>query len=333
MFFAMSESVSQIPNGMRYYFGREARLRREIENVSMNIFFAHGYEEIITPAIDYYALFERGMGRRESENAFKFTDTDGKLLAMRPDLTSTVARAAATLFANKERPLRFCYAASVFRQTPASHAEWQRENFQTGCELIGANTTKADLEVLTIAAEILEKLGLSERACITLNSSEIFNGIAENLELNSEAREEMRALMNIRAADDLEKFLSLYASQNEATEFADVVRLAGKKETLEAAKKVIDNKRSVHALSHIENLWSELEERNLTSLFEIDLGDVAGLDYYTGLTFKIFVDGIGTRIGSGGRYDRLLSNFGKEEPAIGFVLDLDLLMRAVSGER
>jgi ATP phosphoribosyltransferase regulatory subunit len=328
----MSETVSQIPNGMRYYFGREARIRRETENVAMSVFYSRGYEEIITPAVDYYALFERGMGQREAERAFKLTDVDGRLLALRPDVTSTVARAASTLFANKPRPLRFCYASSVFRQNPTSHAEWRRENFQTGCELIGVNTIKADLEALTITAEILDKLGLVERSCITLNSLEIFNGIAENLRLNKETREEMRALMDIRAADDLEKFLLPRAPADECAAFAEIARLAGKEETLQAARKVITNERSKRALVHLENLWQEIEQQDLTSVFELDFGDVAGLDYYTGLTFKIYTDGIGTRIGSGGRYDNLLANFGKAEPAIGFVLDLDALTEAKARE-
>src|ERR1044072_9818001 len=120
------EPLSNIPGGMRYYFGREARLRRAVETAAMSVFDGWGYEEIATPSVDYYALFERGMGRVEARRAFRFADTDGRLLALRPDIPSSVARAAATLFANAPRPLRFCYAASVFRQLPHSRAEWLR---------------------------------------------------------------------------------------------------------------------------------------------------------------------------------------------------------------
>ena len=121
------EPLSNIPAGMRYYFGREARLRRAVEDDVMRVFDGWGYEEIATPTVDYYALFERGMGRDEASRSFRFTDTDGRLLALRPDVTSAVARAAATLFATRPRPLRFCYAASVFRQRPRTHAEWRRQ--------------------------------------------------------------------------------------------------------------------------------------------------------------------------------------------------------------
>src|SRR3712207_7392637 len=80
------EPLSKIPGGMRYYFGREARLRRAVETAAMSVFDGWGYEEIATPSVDYYALFERGMGRAEAGRAFRFADTDGRLLALRPDI-------------------------------------------------------------------------------------------------------------------------------------------------------------------------------------------------------------------------------------------------------
>src|SRR5712664_193567 len=143
-----TDSLSKIPAGMRYYFGLEARLRRTVEETGMSIFDGWSYEEIMTPTVDYYSLFEHGMGRSEAHRAFRFTDNDGRLLALRPDVTSAAARAAATHFADRERPLRLCYAAPLFRQQPQSHVEWRRESTQTGCELIGANTSVADMEML-----------------------------------------------------------------------------------------------------------------------------------------------------------------------------------------
>src|ERR1700731_570735 len=110
----MSEPLSRIPTGMRYYSGSEARLRRAIENILISIFDGWSYEEITTPTVDYYSLFEHGMGRSEAHRAFRFTDTDGRLLALRPDVTSGIARVTATLFAKRPRPLRLCYAAPVF---------------------------------------------------------------------------------------------------------------------------------------------------------------------------------------------------------------------------
>ena len=112
----MTEPLSKIPNGLQYHSGAEARLRRTIEGTAMSVFEGWSYEEISTPTIDYYSLFERGMGSSESHRAFRFADADGRLLTIRPDVTSGIARAAATLFARRPRPLRLCYAAPVFRQ-------------------------------------------------------------------------------------------------------------------------------------------------------------------------------------------------------------------------
>ena len=330
----MAEPLSKVPSGTRYYFGAEARLRRAVEDTAMSVFYGWSYDEITTPSIDYYALFERGMGYTEAHRAFRFTDTDGRLLALRPDVTSSVARAAATLLAGRARPLRLCYAAPVFSQRPQSHDRWRRESAQLGCELIGSNGTAADVEVLTIAAEVLSRLGLEREYCITLNSVEIFNGVAEGLALDGASREQMRQLIDMRDAAELERFLGAYAP-SEAAAFSRLVRLSGKREILDHARRVISNARSVAALDAIERLWSVIETLGLTESFEIDLGDLSGLDYYTGLTFKIYVAGAGARVGGGGRYDGLTANFGRAEPAIGFVLDLDaltgVLMRTGSG--
>lgn len=308
---------------MRYYSGVEARLRRTIETTLMSVFDGWSYEEIATPTVDYYSLFERGMGRSQAHHAFRFSDTDGRLLAIRPDVTSLVARAAATFFAERERPLRLCYAAPVFRQQPQSHAEWRRESTQIGGELLGVHSSAADMEVLAIVCEALERVDLDRDSSITLNDVDVFNGIAEQLQLPTEARNEMRELVDTRNAADLDRFLVPWSSAEESKAFAQLVQLSGKRNILVEARRVITNPRSQRALDRLERLWSVIESLQLTDSFEIDLGDVAWLDYYTGLTFKVYVRGAGARIGSGGRYDGLTASFGRAEPAVGFVLDLD----------
>ncbi|MEP6911166.1 MAG: ATP phosphoribosyltransferase regulatory subunit [bacterium] len=319
----MTEHLSRIPSGMRYYVGEEARLRGAVENCAMSVFDGWSYEEVITPSVDYYALFEQGMGA-EAHRAFRFTDSDGRMLALRPDITSSVARAAATLLADHPRPLRLCYAGPVFRQQRVSHVEWLRETTQLGCELIGVGGGIADLEVLLIATEILERLGLRGSSCITINNVEVLNGVAENLELDEEARERMRGLIDIRDTAELERFLVGYkTTPQERQVFSRLTQLAGKGEILNKARSVITNERSVAALDALKALWDAIESLGLQELFEIDLGDASGLDYYTGLVFKVFVHGLGARVGRGGRYDRLIADFGRPEPAIGFILDLD----------
>lgn len=321
----MSEPLSKIPNGVRYYSSRDARVRRTIEEIAMTVFAGWSYEEIITPTVDYYSLFECGMGKVEAQRAFRFTDADGRLLALRPEVTSEIARAAATLFVNRERPLRLCYAATVFRQQTQSHADWRRESTQLGCELLGINTTAADMEVLAIAAEVLKRLGLDNSFIITLNDVEIFNGIVEKLSLDSSKRDELRRLVDVRAVADLQCFLASYAPVDECAAFANLIQLSGKREIFDKARSVITNSRSIKALHRLESLWHIIESLDLSEHFAIDFGNVSRLDYYTGLTFKIYVEGVGVGVGSGGRYDHLTAGFGKAEPAVGFVLELDVL--------
>ena len=307
---------------MRYYIGAEARLRRTVEDVAMSVFEAWNYEEVITPSVDYYDLFEQGMGQREAQRGFRFTDNDGRLLALRPDVTSSVARMAATLLSERPRPLRFCYAAPVFRQQTQSHAEWRRENTQLGCELIGTGGKPADLEVLRLAAEILSRLNLQSRYCITINNVEIFNGVAGHLNLEERAREQLRRLIDTRETAELQRFLKDYP---EARAFSQPAQLTGKRNVIEAAHNSITNERSLAALDSLEELWTEIESLGFENSFEIDLGDVSSLDYYTGLSLKIFVHGAGASVGRGGRYDGLTGSFGRAEPAVGFVLNLDAL--------
>jgi ATP phosphoribosyltransferase regulatory subunit len=314
--------TSRIPAGMRYYIGAEARLRRKVEDVAMSVFADWHYEEVITPSVDYYDLFEQGMGQREAQRGFRFTDNDGRLLALRPDVTSSVARMAATLLADRPRPLRFCYAAPVFRQQTQSHAEWRRENTQLGCELIGSDGN--DLEVLRLAAEILSRLELRSKYCITINNVEIFNGVAANLKLEPRAREELRRLIDTRQGAELQQFLH-DCGGGEARAFLRPTQLTGKRDVIQTARGAITNARSAAALDSLEVLWTAIESHGLADSFEIDLGDVSSLDYYTGLSLKVFVHGAGSSVGRGGRYDGLTGSFGRAEPAVGFVLNLDAL--------
>lgn len=315
---------------MRYYLGDEARLRRNVEDVAMSVFGGWSYDEVITPTVDFYALFERGMGE-EAQRAFRFTDNDGGLLALRPDVTSSVARLAATLLRDNDRPLRLCYAAPVFRQQQTSHVEWRRENTQLGCELIGASRVRADLEVLLVAAEVLTRLGLRESACITINNVEIFNGLCEQFGIKSAESETLRQLIDTRDKTELSRLLDRNPNaRNATTSFMALTELTGKRETIKEAMTLIANPRSTDGLTSLNNLWDVIESLDLTDLFEIDLADVSSLDYYSGLSFKVFVRGAGYRVGRGGRYDGLSTNFGQSEPAVGFVLSLDSLTEVVN---
>lgn len=322
--------LSKLPPGMRYYLGSEARLRRSVEDAAMSVFEGWSYEEVLTPSVDYYALFEQGMGAAEAQTSFRFTDSDGRMLSLRPDITSSVARVAATLLADRERPLRLCYAAPVFRQQQQSHAEWRRESTQLGCELIGVGGATADLEVLLLAAEILKRIGLGDAFCITINDVGILNGLLSDLDLDQTARERLRVLIDTRDRTELLRFLEATSVTDPArNSLSRLAQLTGKAEVLEEAVRIISNPAALAAINKLASLWEAIASLGMASSFEIDLADVSSLDYYTGMSFKVFVRGVGYRVGRGGRYDGLTQNFGRTEPAVGFVLSLDSLIEVL----
>ena len=322
--------LTNLPAGMRYYLGAEARLRRSVEDTAMSVFDGWSYEEVLTPTVDYYALFEQGMGAAEAQTSFRFTDNDGRMLSLRPDITSSVARVAATLLADNKRPLRLCYAAPVFRQQQQSHAEWRRESTQLGCELIGINTGAADMEVLLVAAEILQRIGLTDSFRITINDVSVFNGLLTELNLDADSREKLRKLVDTRDQSELQQFLSARSVPAElAHSLSGLALSTGKENVLDDVAAIVKSEQSVAALRRIKKLWGVIEALGMQDCFEIDLADVSGLNYYTGLSFKVFVRGIGYRVGRGGRYDSLTANFGRPEPAVGFVLNLDSLVEVL----
>jgi ATP phosphoribosyltransferase regulatory subunit len=289
----------------------------------MDVFDGWSYSEIILPIFDYADLFALGMGKVQSEMTYRFTGRDGKLLALRPEMTSLVARTVATRFRQSRRPIRLSYSGEVFRWDEPRPAR-QHEFHQIGLEHVGSDRLEADTEVLIIAIEALRRLGI-EGFMITLGHVGFIQGIAEKLGLDEQARSQMYGIIDRKETEEFDEFLRPHASENTRESFCRLTALSGKKEILEEARSLIVNERSKAALDDLSHVYGIAEAIGIDEHIDIDLGDVGGLDYYTGLTFKIYAHGLGTALGSGGRYDTLLSQFGLPEPAVGFSLWLDWL--------
>ena len=324
----MSITLSKIPPGVQYIFDDEVRVRRWIERQIMEVFEGWSYGEIILPIFDYADLFALGMGKEQAEMTYRFTGRDGKLLALRPEMTSLVARTVATRFTKRARPIRLSYSGEVFRWDEPRGGR-QYEFHQIGLEHIGSDQIEADTEVLVVAIEALRRLGL-ESFTIALSHVEFFNGLAERLELDEDRRREMRLLIDRKQTEQLDRFLETYTESENRAALCRLTTLAGKREIIEEARSLVSNERSVAALDDLERVYMIAEELDISSHIDIDLGDVGGLDYYTGLTFNIYARGIGTALGRGGRYDRLLAKFGCQEPAVGFSLCLDWLAQLLA---
>jgi ATP phosphoribosyltransferase regulatory subunit len=321
----MSSSLSKIPSGVQYIFDAEVRVRRWIERELMGVFAGWSYSEIILPIFDYADLFALGMGKQQAEMTYRFTGRDGRLLALRPEMTSLVARTVATRFRARTRPIRLSYSGEVFRWDEPRGGR-QYEFHQIGLEHIGSARLEADTEVLVVAIEALDRIGL-EDFTITLSHVDFFNGVAESLDLSEDERPTFRDMIDRKETERLNLFLKSYADRPTRDAFCRLTTLAGKREVIDEARALVTNHKSVAALDDIERVYKIAEALGIDSRIDIDLGDVGGLDYYTGLTFKIFAPGLGTALGRGGRYDQLLAKFERPEPAVGFSLCLDWLVQ------
>jgi ATP phosphoribosyltransferase regulatory subunit len=324
-------SLTKIPAGVQYFFDDEAKLRREVERRAMDVFAGWSYDEILLPMFDYHDLFARGMGEEKAERTYRFVDRDGALLALRPELTSLVARTVATRFKSKPRPLRLCYSGEVFRYDEPTERS-AREFHQLGVEHIGQPVIVADIEILLISVEVLMSLGLSDFR-IALSHVDFFNGVSDYLKLDDQQRAQLRVLIDRRNSLALADFLEQVAPQIETSRragFCRLTQLAGQDETIAQARQILVNERSRAAVNEIAEIYQTLRALGLGESFDIDFGDTGGLEYYTGLTFKVYAPEWGVEIGSGGRYDNLIGNFGAPEPAVGFSFALDGLAGVVA---
>jgi ATP phosphoribosyltransferase regulatory subunit len=326
----MSSSLSKIPSGVQYIFDDEVRARRWMEREVMSVFAGWSYSEIILPIFDYADLFALGMGKEQAEMTYRFTGRDGRLLALRPEMTSLVARTVATRYRARARPIRLSYSGEVFRWDEPRGGR-QYEFHQIGLEHVGSDRLEADMEVLVIAIEALRRIGLEE-FIITLSHVDFFIGVSELLGLDEGERRAMREMIDRKDTERLSAFLEKYADAVGRDAFCRLTTLAGKREIIDEARSLVTNAKSSTALDDIERVYKIAEALGIDSRIDIDLGDVGGLDYYTGLTFKIYAPGLGTALGRGGRYDRLLAKFECPEPAVGFSLCLDWLVQLLGSK-
>jgi ATP phosphoribosyltransferase regulatory subunit len=312
--------MAQIPPGVQCFVGDEARRRRRIERVVLSVFEGWDYEEIIPPLFDYADVFT---GEALSARTYSFVGRDGSVLALRPDFTSLLAKIAAGRLHDRPAPIRLYYSGEVVRYEPPK-AGRQSELFQMGLEHLGGEPRAADAEVLTIAAESLERLGV-EGFVLTLGHVGVFTGLLSGAVLEGSRLEELRERVEAKDARGVRAVLEgedLSPSAKGALE--RLTALAGGPEILDqAAAAVADCPAAAAAVTELRAVTDALVAAGLESRVAVDLGEVRGLDYYTGLVFRVFAPGLGFEVGGGGRYDGLLGRFGRPLPAVGFMLGLD----------
>jgi ATP phosphoribosyltransferase regulatory subunit len=325
--FLMRKTHALAP-GVQYLDGAGTRSRREILERFHQTFRGWSYQEIVLPVIDYAESFQVALGPEAQQGMYSFVDRDGSLLALRPDITPLVAKAVASADPD-ELPRRLWYDGEVFRYE-RPRAGQQREFYQVGIELIGSDSVKAEVEVLLVLLESLQRAGL-ESIVIPLGHAEFFNGLVEGLQLGAEDAAQLKNLIDHKNSWGIRQMLLRIDVAPIKRDFLIALpRLSGRREVLERADPAVQNARSRRALERMAAIFEELSSLGLSEYFLMDLGEVRNLEYYTGLIFKVYTRNLGFELGGGGRYDTLLGRFGRAQPAVGFSIGLERLLAALA---
>jgi len=315
-------AIPLIPRGVQCYFGEEVNRRRRVEAILAAIARNWGFHEIILPFFDYLEDFVYGLGSQLGDRVYRFLDKDGSLLALRPDLTTLVAKTVATRMTDHPIPVQLFYSGEVFRQERAGAGK-QKEFYQIGLESMGVSDIWADIEIILIAIDCLLHLGVEEFK-IALGNVGLFNGIVSGLDVSHEKLQALRDAVDHRDSSRLEtEVADLRLSDEKKSFLVELPQLTGGREVVERAIVSVRNPRSRRSLRELSEIHSVVESLGLERFLTLDLGEVRGLDYYTGMVFKIYSSSGGFELGGGGRYDDLLAKFGWNLPSVGFSFTLD----------
>lgn len=325
----MSKILLHTPQGVRDIYGKEYARKLYVEGRLHESLRLYGYEDIQTPTFEFFDVFSKEIGTTPSRELYKFFDKDGNTLVLRPDFTPSIARCAAKYFGEERIPLRFSYMGNTFNNISDLQGKL-REVTQMGAELIGDGSVEADAEMISLVVRALLDTGL-KRFQVSIGEVEYFKGLCEEAGLDEETEMELRAFVsgkNYFAAQEL------LEEREVARPFRDrllkVADMFGDMCSLEEAKAMVGNARSLAAIERLENLRRILERYGAADYISFDLGMLSKYKYYTGVIFKAYTYGVGEAIVKGGRYDSLLSRFGKDAPAVGFCVVVDSILEALS---
>ena len=308
------------PEGTRDLLFEECRARREVQVRLSRLFTLRGYREVLTPGLEYFDVFNLPGAAIPQQEMYKCTDNHGRLLVFRPDSTLPIARMAASRLQGQEKPLRFFYSQTVYRNRPDLSGR-SDESAQMGIELMGMGGLGADLEAITVAVRALS-------ACVPdfrmeIGHARFFQALAEQLPLSLEEKEALRDTIESKNYAALSELLDPLGDLPAARAMAQLPRLFGGEEALQEAGKWFQDGETREILEELQRLYQALGELGLGGRLMVDLGLVQRNDYYTGVVFSAYVHQHGDAVLMGGRYDSLCEKFGDPMPAVGFSLDLD----------
>ncbi len=314
------------PPGMRDLLPPESRARRKVSVELQRVFERYGYELVTTPLFERVEVFERGL-MRDPRDLMRFVEPEsGDIVALRPDMTPQVARVVATRLGELPGPFRIRYEGTVIRRR-RGRARRQRQIAQVGIELIGLAGSEADAEVVRSVAEAVSAAGLRD---YRIELSEVGVGralLAEHGDvLFAQATEAL-------AHKDEGRLLWLLAQAGVSTSASErivkVLHLHGDLSVLAEAKRLVAGTPAAPHLDALERVTELLFDMGLGTRLGVDLGEIRGAGYYTGVSFGLFARGPGEAVASGGRYDQLLARYGKGQPATGAAIDVENLLWAL----
>ena len=329
MRFTDSLPESDLPKGVKDFLPLKAAKADYLQQCLQRVYSAWGFRPVITPQLEYLDVLERGLGEGLQERTFRFDDRQsGRLLAFPPDMTPQIARIAATRMSALPLPLRLSYSGRVLRHTE-QQAGKDRDIFQSGVELIGLDSPEADAEMIAMAVEALSAVGAQEFT-VDIGQVEFFRGVMSGSTLDKVLAD--RAADAILRKDSSELMLLLEGAELDDAAKEEILalpKLYGGREVLDRAEAVVRNDRSRRALENLDQVLDVLDVYGVLDHVTLDLGELRGLNYHTGITFQGFLAGVGRTVCSGGRYNNLTANYGFAAPATGFTFSLLHLLFAL----
>jgi ATP phosphoribosyltransferase regulatory subunit len=316
--FVLQSAVT--PPGALDLTGEAARVRRRLQRSAMDVLERGGYEELIPPTLEYQDTFLRAGGAGVAERLIRFPDRDGRILALRYDFTASLARVAATTYAGSTGPLRLSYSGNVYRQDPERGGRI-RVMLQVGAELLGVADLAADVEIVRLTIGLLRAAGVEDFQVNVGHVGVLAPGLAA---LPEAERGEVRRWIDRKDRGSLCRALA--GSGGDAATLTVLPFVIGRRDALVGAIGSAPPA-AVGGLERLLALDAALDTDERAHVV-YDLGEVRGLDYYTGIHFETFIAGAGRAAGAGGRYDDLMARFGRPMPAVGVGLDLDTIAEA-----
>jgi ATP phosphoribosyltransferase regulatory subunit len=315
----------RLPHGLSDLFFEEAAAKIEFERLLQETFERWGYQRVIVPTFEFDETLSTGASPDLKDEIYRFFDRDGRVLALRPDMTVPTARLVGTRLFDQTLPLRFCYIGNVFRYEEPQ-AGRRREFSQAGVELIGASTPEADAEVLALVVACLRAVKMTDFQ-INLGQVAFLKAILADTSLaNGDSRRLERAIGRKNDAELQRTLDELHIAGDAARAVRAIPHLSGDESILDEARRLSDNRAARQAIDHLARVYQLARCQGIATHIILDLSESRGMDYYTGITFHGYVAGLGFPVCSGGRYDDLVRHFGADLPAVGFALGIERSM-------